>query len=121
MTDEQLELAQQLWPLLIEHHGWVPGLQLVSPHSEPWRPHDIADYSIIRMEHRGGWDLDLSDYATAAILLRMAMEASSTSEARSIKGYIHIWFNYTNLGVFKDRDLGTAAAKALLAVWAKEK
>jgi hypothetical protein len=48
---------------------------------------------------------DLSDYATAAILLRMALEARRAVNDRAAY----------ELG--EDEDLGTVAAQALLAAW----
>lgn len=61
---------------------------------------------------------DLSDYATAAILLRMAMEAQEPEAVAGRLAYYSpaLW----NVGVEENpepTDLGTVAATALLAAW----
>jgi hypothetical protein len=57
---------------------------------------------------------DLSDYATAAILLRMAIETGHYADGSGINGAL--WRIGTG---HYDTDLGTVAATALLAAWEK--
>jgi hypothetical protein len=66
---------------------------------------------------------DLSDYATAAILLRMALEFDPGRTAGSVYSpdLQDPYWDIDLLENFRDKDLGTAAARALLAVWGDSK
>lgn len=121
MTDEQIALARRL--VACEQWRWVQGMSThdINPHGgEPcggW----VIEVGIEGTENPDTteWGPDLDDYATASILLRMAMEAigGSVTGAHPLSGAWH--FGNEAYGGW-ERDLGTAAARALLATWESE-
>lgn len=65
---------------------------------------------------------DLSDYATAAILLRMAMESNEDVTPEQHADNLHKWgVDWGHGPGFEpgEGDLGTTAARVLLAIWEK--
>lgn len=114
MTDEQIELARLLVPC--EQWRWVVGMMM----ADSLKPKSPSDR--MRLEEGigrpipGCWLPDLSDYATVAILLRMAMEIQGVARLRPVTP-IHGTPRWSIGETWMDPDLGTAAAKTLLAAW----
>lgn len=134
MTNDQLDLARRL----VSHQKWrwVAGMQ----------PYPETLYGCVAEpgldEERRLWDeqgwrppafyVDLTDYATAAILFRMAAEADTTPRADKTPRRVipdgtvpdwrpKIWACHVSppgqYGWVEEEDLGTLAAQALLEAW----
>ena len=115
MSPEQLDLARRL--VACDQWRWVDGMlygyiscDLYHSHSTRYRPCDAMDVSL--------WP-NLSDYATAAILLVMVCESIKGEVSATLtRGW---WWlgSYDGHSIDEQRhkDLGTAAARALLAIW----
>lgn len=132
MTPDQLDLAKRL--VACSQWRWVPGMREhfgcrrldytdESGEEAWWNPDRIEIVQYVWPAHRahdGSTPFlpDLSDYATAAILLRLAMEANC-EVAYPPTAELHHWAIYGDMPS-SDPDLGTASARALLSVWSEE-
>ena len=102
MNERQTDLARKL----VEHWRWrwVEGMYDATHE----RRHSYTERSIP----------DLSDYATAAILLRMAMETTRrTAYVEGLYWYIDRREQGADVWPLQSADLGVVAAVALLSMW----
>lgn len=124
MTEEQLAVARRL--VACEQFEWRAGMQM----HYNLNTGGYAPVRIIQVE--GGWlyvrggedrhratdgDLNIADYATAAILLRDALEAEALETVSCIDEWVLDWPSSGPIPAQADEDLGSAAALALLAIW----
>lgn len=140
MNDEQLELARRLvkceqWRYLEvmtvkRHDGYYVVIDAEYRAEDPpyaaasaLQLHEGEDIEVVE-----GWELfglpsknglvlpDLSDYVTASALLRLAIEFHWVARLRAPTP-IHDAPRWSIGEAWMDPDLGTAAARALLAIW----
>lgn len=126
MTKEQLSLAQRL--AACKQWKWRGGMAFEEPTNSGdatcgriggastngervWVQFDDSPQS-----PNPEWVPDLSDYAMASILLRIAIENDSDDHAEV--EFVDRTWDLKGCSSYED-DLGTAAAKALLEVWEK--
>ena len=123
MTDEQLGLARRL--VACEQWSWVYGMTYVGLRHQRTATTELLT-SLVQYKNVFPTNLslcteawpDLADYATAAILLRVAMEANGPGAECMIRGKTPIHpVRWAVSLAYNHADLGTAAATALLAIW----